>query len=104
MLCIGMKDRAVKMLLESTAATDPSEPTFYEYNLRACLVATCRTPNRQFSGTLLWSYIKLKIEIMYNLRQLSFRTYKGMIIFHRRRIGRKQQHNQTSCYKSNIRR
>ena len=41
-----MKDKAIKMLLESTAATNPSEPLFYEYNLRACLAATCRSaPN-----------------------------------------------------------
>ena len=50
MLCLGMKDKAVKMLLESTAATDPSDPTFYEYNLRACLVATCRSPGKQCTG------------------------------------------------------
>ena len=46
MLCLGMKDKAIKMLLESTAATNPSEPLFYEYNVRACLAATCRSaPN-----------------------------------------------------------
>ena len=50
MLSLGMKDQAVKMLLESTAATDPSEPTFYEYNLRACLVATCRAPGKTYGG------------------------------------------------------
>ena len=46
-----MKDKAIKMLLESTAATDPSDPTFYEYNLRACLVATCQAPRNSSSGT-----------------------------------------------------
>ena len=51
MLCLGMKDKAIKMLLESTAATDPSDPTFYEYNLRACLVATCQAPRNSSSGT-----------------------------------------------------
>ena len=47
-----MKDKAIKMLLESTSATDPSDPTFYEYNLRACLVATCRAPGNSSSGFL----------------------------------------------------
>jgi len=47
--CLGMKDKAIKMLLESTSATDPSDPTFYEYNLRACLVATCRAPGNSSS-------------------------------------------------------
>ena len=51
MLCLGMKDKAIKMLLESTAATNPSEPLFYEYNLRACLAATCRSaPNDTFQN------------------------------------------------------
>ena len=46
-----MKDKAIKMLLESTAATNPSEPLFYEYNLRACLAATCRSaPNDTFQN------------------------------------------------------
>ena len=52
MLCLEMKDKAIKMLLESTAATDPSDPTFYEYNLRACLVATCQAPRNSSSGTI----------------------------------------------------
>ena len=52
MLCLEMKDKAIKMLLESTAATDPSDPTFYEYNLRACLVATCQAPRSSSSGTI----------------------------------------------------
>ena len=56
MLCLEMKDKAIKMLLESTAATDPSDPTFYEYNLRACLVATCQAPRSSSSGTLKYFY------------------------------------------------
>lgn len=36
MLCLGQKDEAVRLLLE----TEPENPNYYEDNLRACLVAS----------------------------------------------------------------
>ena len=81
MLSLGMKDQAVKMLLESTAATDPSEPTFYEYNLRACLVATCRAPGKTYGGKFLPLFISislgselLSMEVTFKL-EINFKNY-----------------------------
>ena len=37
MICMGSIDKAVKILLESS---DPSDPSYYEDNLRACLVSS----------------------------------------------------------------
>ena len=66
MLCLGMKDKAIKMLLESTAATNPSEPLFYEYNLRACLAATCRSaPNDTAQNGKLKKLVSFSIAYQY---------------------------------------
>ena len=61
-----MKDKAIKMLLESTAATNPSEPLFYEYNLRACLAATCRSaPNDTSQNGKLKKFFSFSIAYKY---------------------------------------
>ena len=36
MLCLGQKDEAVRLLLE----TEPENPNYYEDNLKACLIAS----------------------------------------------------------------
>ena len=50
LLCLGNEDEAVGMLLESTAAMDSSDPTFYEYNLRAFLISACQQQKKEYSG------------------------------------------------------
>ena len=86
MLCLGMKDKAIKMLLESTAATNPSEPLFYEYNLRACLAATCRSaPNDTSQNGKLQKFFWFSIAYNYYLIIPATLKSQMNLILHRRR-------------------
>lgn len=80
-----MKDKAIKMLLESTAATNPSEPLFYEYNLRACLAATCRSaPNDTSQNGKLKKFFSFSIAYKYYIIPATLKSQINLIL-HRRR-------------------
>ncbi len=49
MLCLGLKDEAVAVLLESESETNPHH---YEDSLRACLVASCATSGQNNNTTI----------------------------------------------------
>lgn len=49
MLCLGLKDEAVALLLESEPKTNPKH---YEDNLRACLVSACDGKSNQNNTTM----------------------------------------------------
>ena len=49
MLCLGLKDEAVALLLESEPDTNPHH---YEDNLRACLVSACDGHSNQSNTTM----------------------------------------------------
>ena len=49
MLCLGLRDEAVALLLESEPETNPQH---YEDNLRACLVSTCHGQANQSNTTM----------------------------------------------------
>ena len=49
MLCLGLKDEAVALLLESEPDNNPHH---YEDNLRACLVSACDGHSNQSNTTM----------------------------------------------------
>jgi hypothetical protein len=48
MLCLGLRDEAVALLLESEPEANPHH---YEDNLRACLVSSCSSSNTNQNNT-----------------------------------------------------